>query len=168
MFYIILAILIFVFFYALFLDGKNKIDIKYDEESNYLDEDFTKNPRVIFKADKKKYHFKSAFIGIYIENNMNENITVDRNYEIEVLNDEDNKWYKLPVENIEDTSKKIVLKPKDSIYQNVFIDQYKNLKPCSLRIIKKVEIGENIEIYNTDISIHNKKAIKEAAKKEES
>lgn len=165
MYYIFLALLFLIFFYALFIDGKQKIEISYDNESPYKDEEIIKNPRVIFAADKKKYHFKSAFIGVYVENNLNENITLTRDYEIEILKDD--IWYKLPVENIEDTSKEIVLKPKDSLYQNIFIDKYKGLSECQLRIIKKVKIGETIETYKTEVGIHTKKAIKETKNKKE-
>ena len=167
MYYIIIFLLIFIFFYAMFIDGKQKIDINYDEESSYSDEDIIKNPRVIYGADKNKYHFKSSFIGIFIENNLNENIAITRDYEVEILKDD--KWYKLPVENVEDVTSEVILKPKDSFYQNVFIDKYKNLQGNKIRIIKKAKIGENTEIYKTEVSIHSNKFMKEKEniKKEE-
>ena len=158
MFYIILALICFIFAYCLFIDNKHKIDISYTEESIYNDESFHNCPEITFKADKKKYHFKSAFIGIFVENNSNETISITRDYEIEIKKDD--KWFKLDVDNTENITKEILIKPKDSFYQNIFIDKYKDLSDCELRIIKKIKSSEE-KIYKTEVKIHCSKAIKE-------
>lgn len=158
MFYIILAFICFIFAYCLFIDNKHKILISYEKESYYNDASFYNNPEIIFKSDKKRYHFKSAFIGIYIENNSKEDIFLTRDYDIEIKKDD--KWYKLDVENSEDIKKEIRLKPKDTFYQNIFIDKYKDLSECELRIIKKMKVPEE-KLLKTEVKIHCLKAIKE-------
>lgn len=164
MFYILIAFICFVFCYALFLDGKSKIDITYDKESIFSDNDFETNPRIIYKCDKKKYHFKSAFIGIFIENNIeNEEVLVTRDYKIEILKDD--KWYELPFVNTENIEKEIKIKFKEAFYQNIFIDKYKNLNDCDLRIIKKIKINGEEKTLCTKVSIHSLKSLKVKTKK---
>ena len=161
MFYIILAFICFVFAYCLFIDNKHKISINYESKSNYTDDIFYDNSEIVFKSDKKRYHFKSAFIGIYLENNSQNDILITRDYDIEIK--KDNEWFKLEVENPEDVTKKIKIKPKDTYYQNIFIDKYKDLSDCELRIIKKISIPEE-KLIKTEVKIHSLKMIKEKKK----
>ena len=157
MFYIVFALICFIFFYALFLENKNKKEIIYDKESNFKDDDFLdKKEGVIFKADKSKYHFKSSFIGISIENNSDTDIYITRNYDIEIKKDD--IWYSLDIDKrFENFEKDLKIKRKESFYQNIFIDKYKLTGTEELRIIKKIKINDIEYLYKTEVKLHNSK-----------
>lgn len=164
MFYVIFALICFVFCYALFLDNKNKIDISYNTKTSFADTDFKEYNDICFKADKKKYHLKSAFIGIFIENNSDKEIYTTRNYDIEI--NKDGEWYKLEIDNkFENFEKELKIKKKETFYQNIFIDSYKNMKEAQLRIVKKVKIDEEEVILKTEVCLHNHKNIREKISK---
>lgn len=157
MYYIILAFMCFLFGYALFIDGKHKIDITYDVLSKYNDIEFDKPQNIIFKTDKKKYHFKSAFIGVSLINNSEDTVEIEKNSIVEIKH-EDN-WYVLETDNFSD--KFIKIKKKEDYYQNIFIDMYKNLNECELRIIKKIRVNNEEKIMVSYASIHTKKMLRE-------